>query len=47
MSIIKNRLLLGTSKGLLVFFKRGNKWDFEKDVFLGFPVSIATVDASS
>ena len=38
------KLLIGTSKGLVVFEQRNGYWQFEKVHFLGFPVSYIYVD---
>jgi len=40
----KNKLLLGTRKGLVVYEKRNGGWEFSSDHFLGISVSIATCD---
>ncbi len=44
MSNSDKKLLVGTSKGLIVFEKIGNSWEVEKIHFLGFPVSMVHVD---
>ncbi len=38
------KLLIGTSKGLIVYQKKSGKWQVEKVHFLGFPVSMVFVD---
>jgi len=40
----KNKFLVGTNKGLVLFSKTANGWKIERDFFLGFPVSITNVD---
>jgi photosystem II stability/assembly factor-like uncharacterized protein len=40
----KNYLLVGTSKGLLVYERSAAGWQVEKIHFLGFPVSVVFVD---
>lgn len=40
----KNRLLLGTRKGLIVFKKNGSEWTHERTNFLGIPVSLSYID---
>lgn len=42
-----NRLLLGTSKGLVVLHQTAREWEIEAVHFLGFPVSVAWVDPRS
>lgn len=38
------KLLVGTSKGLVVYYKQGNKWQVQKTHFLGLPVSVVYVN---
>ncbi len=45
---VKNNLLLGTRKGLVVYRKNGqNKWTYDRPHFLGIPVTIATIDVNT
>ena len=44
MSSTKNKILVGTGKGLVVFKKTSKAWQYEKDEFLGMPISIPFVD---
>ncbi|MEZ4954141.1 MAG: sialidase family protein [Saprospiraceae bacterium] len=41
------KLLIGTSKGLVVYHKKAARWQVEKVHFLGFPVSTILVDERS
>lgn len=43
----KNKLILGTRKGLVVFDKGPDGWRHAGDHFIGIPVSIATIDPRS
>ena len=47
MNTSTSNLLLGTSKGLIVYQKNGEKWSFSNDHFLGQSVSIAIADPRS
>ena len=47
MSSTKNRILLGTGKGLVIFEKTDRGWRFRNDNFLGMPVSLPFVDERS
>ena len=40
----KNKLLVGTSKGLVVFEKGLSGWQVIRTLFVGFPVSMVFVD---
>lgn len=40
-------LLLGTRKGLVVYKKKKTGWKFDRDHFLGIPISIAAADPRS
>jgi hypothetical protein len=40
----KNRIILGTRKGLLVLHKRGPEWHLKHDAFPGVPISYAMHD---
>ena len=45
---VKNTLLLGTRKGLVVYQKNGQgKWTYDRTHFLGIPVTIATIDTNT
>ncbi|MEL6923259.1 MAG: sialidase family protein, partial [Bacteroidota bacterium] len=44
MSNNQRKLLLSTNKGLVIFERTPAGWRFEKDVFMGLPVSTAFVD---
>jgi len=46
MSTNKNTLLLGTRKGLIVYQKKGNNWQYAGEHFDGIPVSYAVGDKS-
>ena len=40
-------LLLGTRKGLIIYRKNGDNWEYNDTHFLGIPVSIATIDKNT
>ena len=40
----KTKILIGTSKGLIVYQKLNNEWKIEKSLFAGMPVSVVYVD---
>ncbi len=42
--MLQNPLLVGTSKGLVVFDKKEEEWVIQKIHFLGFPVSVVYID---
>ena len=44
METTKNRLLIGTRKGLVIYHRKDNEWHYQRTEFLGIPVSIAWTD---
>lgn len=43
----KNKLLISTRKGLIVYTKSGSQWKYKATYFLGIPVSLSFVDERS
>lgn len=43
----KNTILVGSGKGLMIYKRKSSGWQFEKDEFLGMPVSLTYCDERS